>query len=332
MEVINMKRKTISIILALALCVSLAVPAFAVETVTHKSYGSIFEITNVISQESYTVPVGDFEGVRTDYYTTAPTTITLRTDADWNDGSHEGCVEKIEEDSDGYITKREPVKPVINGQIPDGDSFHIPAGSYYTLNDEGIYRMFNMLDFSSIIIFVGGSDTPPTEKPSSSAVEQVNAAIAANLVPQSLQSKYTQATTRAEFCALAVALYENLKGEITGRTTFTDTNDINVQKCASIGVVSGVGNNRFDPTAQLTREQAAAMLARLADAIGKPLPTTAATFADNGSISSWAIESVGQIQAAGIMGGVGNNTFAPKDPYTREQSIITIMRLFDVVK
>jgi hypothetical protein len=40
----------------------------------------------------------------------------------------------------------------------------------------------------------------------------------------------------------------------------------------------------------------------------------------------------GQMQATGIMGGVGNNTFAPKDPYTREQSIITIMRLYDVVK
>ena len=96
--------------------------------------------------------------------------------------------------------------------------------------------------------------------------------------------------------------------------------------------MTGVGDNKFDPDAQLTREQAAVMLARLSDAIDKPFPVQAATFADNAQMSSWALESVGRVQAAGIMGGVGNNTFAPKDPYTREQSIITVMRMFDVVK
>ena len=170
---------------------------------------------------------------------------------------------------------------------------------------------------------------PETETPSSWAQEQVNAAIAANLVPQNLQSNYTQAITRAEFCALAVALYETLRGEITGRTTFADTNDINVEKMAYIGVVSGVGNNRFDPNEPLTREQAAVMLSRLADAIGHPFPTQAATFADNDSISSWAIESVGEVQAAGIIDGVGDNRFAPEQPYTRGQSIVTVLRMFN---
>ena len=174
--------------------------------------------------------------------------------------------------------------------------------------------------------------TPSVSQPSSWAIAQVNAAIEAKLVPQNLQSGYNQPTTRAEFCALAVALYENLKGEITGRTSFTDTNDVNVQKAAFINVVGGVGNNRFDPNAQLTREQAAAMLARLADAVGKPFPKQEATFADNSVISSWAVDVVGQVQAAGIMGGVGDNRFAPQDPYTREQSIVTIMRLFDILK
>ena len=53
------------------------------------------------------------------------------------------------------------------------------------------------------------------------------------------------------------------------------------------------------------------MLARLADAIGQPLPASAPTFADNAQLSSWAVDGVGQIQAAGIMTGVGNNNFAP---------------------
>ena len=173
---------------------------------------------------------------------------------------------------------------------------------------------------------------PVAEAPSTWAVEAVNKAIAANLVPASLQSKYTQATTRAEFCALGVSLYESVKGEITERATFSDTSDINVQKLASIGVVNGVGDNKFGPDNPLTREQAATMLSRLAEAIGKPLTQQAAAFNDKSSIASYALDAVGQMQATEVMGGVGNNTFAPKSPYTREQSIITIMRLYDIVK
>ena len=102
---------------------------------------------------------------------------------------------------------------------------------------------------------------------------------------------------------------------------------------AAIGVVNGVGDNRFSPHDSLSREQAATMLSRLADAIGKPLPIHFVTFIDSDSIASWALEGVGQVQAAGIMSGVGSNTFAPKNPYTREQSIITMLRMYkEVVK
>jgi len=171
---------------------------------------------------------------------------------------------------------------------------------------------------------------PLPDNPSPWAIQQVNAAISAGIVPQILRVKYTQATTRAEFCALAVALYETTTGKvILDRRSFLDTSDINVEKAAAIGAVNGVGNNRFAPDDPLTREQAAVMLSRLSDAIKKPLAKQAATFSDNDNISSWAIENAGQIQAAGIMSGIGNNTFAPKSPYTREQSIITIMRLYD---
>ena len=88
----------------------------------------------------------------------------------------------------------------------------------------------------------------------------------------------------------------------------------------------------FAPNDTLTREQAATMLARLSDAIGRPLPNIAPTFADNNSISSWAFDATGRVQAGGIMQGVGNNRFDPGGRYTREQSIVTIMRLFDFVR
>jgi len=163
------------------------------------------------------------------------------------------------------------------------------------------------------------------------AVDSLLRSVELGLVPQNLQSNFQATTSRAEFTALAITLYEVVVGEVTGRVTFVDTNDIYVQKAAYLGIVQGVGDDRFDPNSPLTREMAAVLTARLANAMGYPFPEDAPTFADNTSISVWARDGVGQAQAAGIMGGVGDNRFAPLDPYTCEQSIITMLRLFDMI-
>ena len=170
---------------------------------------------------------------------------------------------------------------------------------------------------------------PAGDAPSSWAAEQVNAAIAAGLVPSGLQGGYGQPITRAEFCALGAELYETVTGtEIAQRASFSDTTDMNVQKMAGLGVVNGVGDGTFDPNGQLTREQAATMLSRLAGAMGRPLPAGTAAFTDSASISSWAADAVGQMQESGVMGGTGDGAFTPQGAYTREQSILTILRLY----
>ena len=168
---------------------------------------------------------------------------------------------------------------------------------------------------------------PVKEEPSAWAKALVEKAIAQGLVPQPLQSKYTQPATRLEFCRLACTLYEQLRGEVTTRSTFTDTADPSVEKMASLGVVAGVGNGRFDPDSPLTREQAATMLAALAIAMDKPIAEQEPTFADSADISGWAKSFVGKMQASGVMGGTGNNRFSPKGNYTREQSICTMLSM-----
>jgi len=165
------------------------------------------------------------------------------------------------------------------------------------------------------------------------AREGISEAVALGIVPESLQNHYTSNITRAEFTAIAVLLYETITGnEIQGRITFNDTNDINVQKAAYIGIITGTGNNNFSPNMQFSREQAAVIITRLAEAIGQPLPIFTATFADNADISSWARAQTGQVQSAGIMEGVSGNRFNPQGTFTREQSIITMLRLFDYLR
>ena len=205
---------------------------------------------------------------------------------------------------------------------------------------KGIHKMKeHVLKIVSLVLTVGMCiSLVPTaafaddDIPSPWAEAGVKEAIAVGIVPQTMQSQYTKAATRAEFAALAVTLFEKVTGsEITERQTFSDTTDVHVEKAAAIGIVSGLGANRFAPDDPLTREQAAVMLSRIALAVEKPLVVEAARFSDSQDISPWALESVGQMQASGIMNGVGDNRFEPESDYTKEQSIMTALRLYKVV-
>ena len=168
------------------------------------------------------------------------------------------------------------------------------------------------------------------EQPSSWAKDQVGLAIDAGIVPQALQSRYTDTATRADFCALVVALLEKYLGwELTAEETFTDTDDINVRKAATLGIVQGVGNGAFNPNGELTREQAATMLERTYRASLRYLQGGGtSSFADSSSVSSWAADAVAKMENSGIMNGVGSNRFDPQGAYSREQSIMTMYRLY----
>ena len=220
---------------------------------------------------------------------------------------------------------------------PSGAEGYLDAAMEYALEPGTVYtlRLANGNTATAKVLLEGEPSAAPSETadtPSAWAATQVEQAIAAGLVPAELQSGYTQTATRAQFCALAAALYENAGGApITQRVTFSDTTDPNVEKMAALGVVTGVGDGRFDPNGTLTREQAATMLARLAEALGRPLPMGTASFRDGASIASWAAEAVSQVQAAGIMEGTGDGNFTPQGSYTREQSILTILRLYQTL-
>lgn len=204
------------------------------------------------------------------------------------------------------------------------------------------YTISNIWDNYEFEAVYAPGAAPIPQQPATGAAEPagwakvfVDRAIAERLLPAELQSAYDQPITRREFCLLADALYTKVKGSaapVDATVTFTDTTDPAILRMASAKVVNGVGNELFDPNGQLTREQAATMLSRLAAALGKPLTDSAPTFDDNGSVAGWASAAVGQMQLSGIMSGTGNNQFSPQQSYTREQSVVTIVRMCELLK
>ena len=219
----------------------------------------------------------------------------------------------------------------------DGNVISTTAYILYFFEDAIAIKDIASITVGGIEIGLSSNSGTPSstrsELPSDWAREQVDAAVGAGIVPETLLSGYTKAATRGEFCALAVKLYESVNNtEITERAQFDDTDDINVQKMAGLGIAQGVGDGIFAPDRNLTREQAATLLARLAEACNKTLVSQTPDFSDSSEISPWAADAVGQAQKAAVMSGVGENRFAPQGDYTREQSIMTMMRLFNLVK
>ena len=93
---------------------------------------------------------------------------------------------------------------------------------------------------------------------------------------------------------------------------------------AKNGVVDGYADGNFGPTDRLTREQAVTILWRYAE---KPDAGTSTGFADESEIAGYALSAVAWAKENDVVGGVGNNQFAPKDGITRAQAAAILARL-----
>ena len=181
---------------------------------------------------------------------------------------------------------------------------------------------------------------PTAGGPSAWAVSEIEAAAAAGLIPE-LTGKpgYQDSITREQFAELAARLVTvcadvDLEGAVS---TFTDCDNASVRFAADCGIVNGVGEGRFNPTAKTNREQIAAMVARAVaylkeDSKVDVTPKTGSIegFTDKASVSSWAADSMGVLAANGIFKGTSDTTLSPKKQCTVEQSILLCYRVYEL--
>ena len=116
---------------------------------------------------------------------------------------------------------------------------------------------------------------------------------------------------------------------------FSDADDINyteaVAVLAALNVIEGRDTGGFDPSANVTRAEAAAIIARmlLGRANADRLPAGATSFSDVPS-SHWASKYISYCASASIIVGRPDGTFAPGDPVTGVQFAIMMMRALGV--
>lgn len=94
------------------------------------------------------------------------------------------------------------------------------------------------------------------------------------------------------------------------------------------GIVSGVGDNRFDPAGQLKRQDFAIILAKTLSLDVTPVPSVP-TFSDVPK-NSYAYNAVEAVYQAGWIKGLGNGQFAAGSPLSRQDMIVIIARALGI--
>lgn len=136
---------------------------------------------------------------------------------------------------------------------------------------------------------------------------------------------------REEFIKLVVNAYYNNKE--AGEVNFADVADDawyynSVGIAVNQGIISGIDENNFGSGMNITRQDMAVILYRVAG--GKfTVKDTENKFADDGKISDYAKEAVYALRDSGIINGVSDSQFAPDKNATRAETAVMLYRFMN---
>ena len=145
-----------------------------------------------------------------------------------------------------------------------------------------------------------------------------------------------QKLTRAEFAVLLVRALqiplEEFKGTFKDVPLSKEWAARQIEAANRAGIVFGTDNGQFDPDADITREQIAAMMIRSLQSTNPDVLEEvkgAKVFKDEKRINAYAKKAVAQAAELGLIYGRSNGTFDPKKQTTRAETAVMLYRLMN---
>jgi hypothetical protein len=123
-------------------------------------------------------------------------------------------------------------------------------------------------------------------------------------------------------------LHNSQFGDVEDGVWYTDA----ITWAAAHGIVNGVGDNKFAPDDDITREQLAAILYRYEQirnpsaAENPPAASIPAAYTDANEISDWAYDAMAWAVSGGLITGRAETTLAPRGETTRAEAATLLMR------
>ena len=230
----------------------------------------------------------------------------------------------------GANEKAENVQAVY---VDEKGKVHWLTNSFYDIVEQVL--RFDTSHFSTYGIGYKQMSTEFTDIENHWAKEDIDFVVSRGLLSGTSETKFSPnaAMTRGMFVT-ALGRLANADVSSYAKSSFNDVKSDAyymgyIEWASKNDIVSGVGNNKFAPEQSITREQMAAVISNYAKTIGYILPKVHAenTFADNGTISTYARESVTKMQMAGVISGKNDNQFDPQNTSTRAE-VSAVMRRF----
>lgn len=229
----------------------------------------------------------------------------------------------------------------VDGNIDiKANTYHIRAKfichTFYP-NEEGV-RISGNTYYSpySNICSIGAEAYQKYKNASNWAIPELDKAVEYGFITDKIKDKMNGPITREEFCEIVIKLFEKTLGRAatySNMDVFSDTKNPQIFKAYELGIVKGVGGDKFAPNQLVNREQIASMMHRAVKVIKPSADFSiqgAETYADEALISPWALESVKFMNKNGFIKGFAEGKFDPKGTTTREQAVVMAVRTFEM--
>ncbi len=177
------------------------------------------------------------------------------------------------------------------------------------------------------------------------AKKEVSMADELNLMPDTVADYFHEPITRANFASLCVSaikvLTNSSDNDLAGNISPGQYSELEIRICSELGILQGSSDGNFYPDITITRQEAAAMLSRVAELFGYTPVGNPMTFKDIKGL--WGESYIKNVSAMTtpylqnssgnlrVMGSVGNSQFAPDDIYSRQQAVATVVRLVGAI-
>lgn len=151
-----------------------------------------------------------------------------------------------------------------------------------------------------------------------------------------LNEPFNEYSTRIDFCRMAYRMLNQKKQIVSVETTHpfldVDTDESELAYLYNNGIIQGKSDTEFYPNDLISREEAATILDRLFKFVYKTDKSDLKNdriYVDDNVISNWAKKSIYSMKFYQIMIGVDDDLFLPKTPFSLEQVVATLVRIYE---
>ncbi|WP_169084225.1 S-layer homology domain-containing protein [Paenibacillus sp. PL91] len=225
-----------------------------------------------------------------------------------------------------------PNKVVIYELDDTGKLQIVRNGKYDALTGKATFKPKHLGQYAAAYVEASFNDL--TDAPwAAEAVEALAARGAVNGVGNGSFAP-TGEVTRAAFITMLMNAFELAHKEAQSALSDVEQGTWYYEAIAAaeqLGIATGKPGGSFGVNDPITRQDMAVIIARLADVLDLELGDAeqAAAFTDEADTSRYAAEAVAAIQKAGLINGLGDGRFGPKEISTRAQAAVIIYRLFE---